>query len=122
LGNLLIVEDDRSLVQMLAWELKARGYAVTCAADCQQARAALGNARFDVALLDVQLPDGDGIALVGELRAHYPPVRVFITSGASCPDLARRALRAGAKRFLSKPVSAERLHRLFRGNGPPPQA
>ena len=111
--SLLIVEDDPALRQMLLWELGELGYRVTAAENCADARSLRTRQRFDLALLDYQLPDGDGIALMEELHRQQPGLPVILCSALGCRETEARALRAGARRFVPKPASAARLHRLF---------
>jgi DNA-binding response OmpR family regulator len=111
--SVLIVEDDSSLQQMLTWELEELGYSVTAVGSCRGTRTLAGERRFDLALLDYQLPDGNGIELMEELRMSQPGLPVIMSSGICCTDTAARALRSGAWRFVPKPASIALLHRLF---------
>lgn len=112
--NVLIVEDDSALQQMLTWELEELGYAVTATASCRGTRSLPSQHRFDLALLDCQLPDGNGIELMEELHTRQPGLPVIISSGMGCMETAARALRSGAWWFVPKPASVSLLHRLFR--------
>ena len=111
--SLLIVEDDPALRQMLLWELGELGYSVTAAGSCAEARLLRSGRCFDLALLDYQLPDGDGITVMEELHRRQPRLPVVLCSALGCRETEARALRAGASRFIPKPASAARLHRLF---------
>ena len=119
--RVLIVEDNTGLRRMLVWALEDRGYEVVGAANCREAQEALRGNRFDLALLDVQLPDGDGIRLMGELLSRQPGMRAFVTSGPGRHDTARRAVRAGARKFFPKPLSVGALDQVFQ-QGLPRQA
>jgi len=108
--RLLIVEDDQALRQLLSLELEDRGYRVTTAASCAEARAAMRSSRFDLALLDFRLPDGNGTDLVAELRSIDPKPTIVVSSGQRVP------LPAGSGsgvRFAPKPVSTKTLDELF---------
>ncbi len=111
--RLLIVEDNSALKQMLTWELEELGYAVTAVSSCRGTRALSSRHRFDLALLDYQLPDGNGIELMEELRRRQPGLPVILSSGMGCVETAARALRSGAWRFVPKPASIASLHQLF---------
>ena len=111
--EILIVEDDSALQQMLTWELEELGYAVTAVDSCRGTRSLSSGRRFDLALLDYHLPDGNGIELMEELRRRQPGLPVILSSGMGCVETAARALRSGAWRFVPKPASAALLHRLF---------
>ena len=111
--RLLIVEDDIALQQMLSWELEDLGYEVATSGNCQVARALFEARHFDIALLDYNLPDGDGVKLLDELRRRRPGLPVVMFSGAGCRETPERALRSGAIHYITKPASAALLHRLF---------
>jgi DNA-binding NtrC family response regulator len=112
--RLLIVEDDRSLRRMLVWELSERGYEVAEGEGCATALALAGGRRFDLALVDYDLPDGDGIGLLERLRAMQPGLCVLLCSGMASPDTAALAINKGASAFLHKPLRAESLDRSLR--------
>jgi DNA-binding NtrC family response regulator len=80
-ARLLLVDDDAPGRLVLAAMLEDAGYAVTEAACLSDARSALLAARFDLALLDVNLPDGRGPELVGELSRSSPGIAVAVLSG-----------------------------------------
>jgi two-component system KDP operon response regulator KdpE len=86
------------------------------------ARAALGTDRFDVVLLDVQLPDGTGLTLAAEL-ATVPederPAIVILTAGV-LPEQRAAALAAGCSTFLEKPYSPSKLIEVLRAQLPDP--
>ena len=66
--KLLITEDDKSLLCMMCWEFEELGYQVTTATSCGEAFDAISESRFDLALLDYNLPDGVGTELMKELH------------------------------------------------------
>ncbi|WP_260295048.1 response regulator [Sedimenticola hydrogenitrophicus] len=110
--HLLIVEDNRSLRQMLTWEFEDLGYRVTATDCCTAAIAAAETGQVDLGLLDYNLPDGCGMELVERLRALNPAMRIILCSGFVT------ALECDQPccRFQAKPVSAQRLHRLFQSD------
>lgn len=111
--SLLLLEDDEALRQMLLWELSDLGYRVHPTASCVEARAANAAGDFDLALMDVGLPDGDGAALAAELIGACPKLKVVLCSGR--PDnLARERIPSAVIACLSKPVCVRRLDALFR--------
>ncbi|HBC15312.1 MAG TPA: sigma-54-dependent Fis family transcriptional regulator, partial [Erythrobacter sp.] len=103
----LIIEDSASLALGFAAQLEEAGYDVALAATLAEAREALGTTRFSAALLDLQLPDGDGLSLL-EKRAAGSPAFVVITADGSL-SRAIAAMRLGAFDFLVKPVAGTRL-------------
>ena len=105
--NVLIIEDSPSLALGYAAQLEEAGYLVTLAATLEDARQALLGGTFTAALLDLQLPDGDGLTLL-EARDKTGPAFIVITSDGSL-SRAIAAMRLGAFDFLVKPVSGTRL-------------
>src|SRR3546814_1823049 len=105
--HLLIVDDEPAIRELIAEIAIEDGYTVAQAGDVRQARIQIERQKPDVALLDVQLPDGDGIKFWKDLALVDTQV-VFIT-GYSSVDSAIAALRCGAVDYLLKPVSLRRL-------------
>lgn len=101
--KILLVEDDAVLNRMIAYNLRADGYVVTCARSAAEALTAWAASQFAMVLLDVSLPDGDGFGLCRRFKAEMPEVIVlFITAG----DSEREQLRGyelGAVDYITKP-------------------
>jgi len=113
--NLLLIDDEPNIVKSLGSALASEGFTVASGASLREARALLGQS-FDAALLDVWLPDGSGIDLLGELIAAQPHCVVVMISGHAQLSDAVNATRLGAHDFLEKPLSLEKvLVTLHRG-------
>lgn len=122
-GHRAVVEDDPSaqarLVRLLH-ETVGGNVQVAVAADIATAHALVeGNGRFDLALVDVQLPDGNGVAFIGWLRERYPALPAVIVSSWAEEGTILTALRHGAVGYLLKSVEdielAMQLRCLQRG-------
>ncbi len=112
--SLLVVEDERSLSKLWAMEL---GDLIepTLAYSLAEARAKLKARAFDVILLDLHLPDGNGLDLLAEVVEHGDPSAVIVLTGHADLDSAIQALRLGAYDFLLKPCKIGELEqRLLR--------
>jgi two-component system response regulator AtoC len=111
--NVLVVDDELASRQILATAVAKAGHSVETAGDVAGARSALARADVDVVLCDIQLPDGDGIDVVRQVRAAgKDTIFVMVTAFASV-ETAVEALRAGAYDYIIKPVRhAELVHRL----------
>jgi DNA-binding response OmpR family regulator len=104
----LLIEDDPALALMLTWELEDRGVTTALATTCAQARFLSQRIRFELALVDVDLPDGDGLALAEGLAAAYPRATVAIHTGRH--GCGPSPFRANAlKHVLTKPVPVDHL-------------
>jgi DNA-binding response OmpR family regulator len=115
MSTLLLLEDDPSLGATLKEGLESRGFSVSWAQDCGEARRLLssragdpGQATFDLAILDVSLPDGSGFDLAGEIRKRQDFPFVFMTAMNSAENrLAGYDL--GAEEFIPKPFHFREL-------------
>jgi two-component system, repressor protein LuxO len=105
----LVVEDTALLSMLYESVLGRAGHSVTIASTLAEARAELARDRFPLVLLDLQLPDGDGITLLEELRAARPEARVIVITANGSINRAVEAMRAGAFDFLVKPFDEARL-------------
>ena len=103
----LIVEDDRSSLESLAEWVEAQGFTASTARSLAEARRELSARSFDIALLDLELPDGSGTDLL-EILGEADTEIVMIT-GHGTVDSAVDALHRGARDYLTKPVDLERL-------------
>lgn len=106
--HLLVVDDDERLRRLLSRYLVQDGYSVTTAADLAEARRALSTMMFDLVVLDVMLPDGDGIGFTAEIRRlGDPPVLLLTAKGE--PEDRIAGLEAGAEDYLAKPFEPREL-------------
>src|SRR5438105_1164973 len=94
--SVLVVEDDENLRVVLRDNLEEEGYRVADAASAAAARAAIAGTRFDLVVLDVMLPDGDGYTLCRELRATASTTRVLMLTARGLEDDLVTGLDAGA--------------------------
>jgi len=108
-AKVLIVEDSASLALGYAAQLEDAGHEVSLCETLAAARRSITTETFDVILLDLQLPDGDGLSLFDSLHeAKSEPAVVVVTADGSL-NRAIAAMRVGAYDFLVKPVSGARL-------------
>lgn len=104
LGSLLIVDDERQLLESMTDWLGSQGLQVDAALGCAEANALLAQKRYDLALVDVRLQDGDGFDLLEQITRNYPHCRVVMMSGYAEADSGVEAVRAGALDFVTKPL------------------
>ncbi|MEY2450680.1 MAG: two-component system, OmpR family, response regulator QseB, partial [Acidimicrobiaceae bacterium] len=107
--RLLLVDDDVSVRRLVTNRLERQGVSVTAAATVAAARAALHETSFDVAILDVTLPDGSGLDLLRDLRAGGSLTHVIILSGAGGELERVRGLQLGADDYVVKPFFVREL-------------
>ncbi len=108
-GKLLIVDDDRNLLELMKMRLESSGYVVTTAPDEDDAKAAAVGEAFDLAILDLQLVRQDGISLMEELHRVRPDMPVIILTAHGSIESAVEAMKRGAFTYLTKPFDAREL-------------
>jgi two-component system, NtrC family, sensor histidine kinase HydH len=101
--RVLLVDDNAALVDNLKETLEEVGYTVATAGSVAEAAHA-ASAGFDVALIDLRLPDGDGATLTGKLRLDHPDSAIVVLTGNATVETAAAAVRAGAFAYLVKPA------------------
>ena len=112
ISHVLVVDDEADIRALIQEILSDEGYEVTVAADAGQARAARVDTKFDLILLDIWMPDTDGITLLREWSEDGDlSCPVVIMSGHGTVDTAVEATRLGAFDFVEKPLSLAKLLR-----------
>ena len=109
--RILLVDDDHEQAETLAFALRRQGFEVVVAHSARAGRAATELHQPQLVILDIRLPDGDGLALCQQLSddPDTSDVPVIILSGMEGPDIVRRARAAGCQFFLRKPYDPNAL-------------
>ena len=108
MNHVLIVDDEQEIRESLESILREEEYLVTTAATATEAMALLRDAVYDVVLLDVWLPDRDGLDMLVDVKQMESSPEVVIISGHGTIEAAVKATKLGAYDFLEKPLSLER--------------
>ena len=108
-ARVLVVEDDRGIATMMERGLRLAGHDVIVAADLASARERWLPDAWDVVLLDVMLPDGDGIDLLADRRAAGDGTPCVLVTAREEAALRTRAEAAGATETLAKPFAYDEL-------------
>lgn len=109
--RILLIDDDQDQVEALAFALRRQGFEVPTAHSVETGRRAIEIHRPHLVIMDIRLPDGDGLSLCQEL-ADSPTtceLPVIILSGMERSDIVRRARAAGCEFFLRKPYDPNAL-------------
>jgi DNA-binding response OmpR family regulator len=107
--RLLLVEDNEQLGELLAKSLQQLGYDVDCRTTAAGARKALMKTSYTALILDLGLPDGDGLPIIKELRNRQDTTPVLVVSGQGGQKDRVSGLRSGADDYLVKPFSVQEL-------------
>ncbi|HEY0787019.1 MAG TPA: sigma-54 dependent transcriptional regulator [Thermoanaerobaculia bacterium] len=113
-ARILLVDDEDGVRFAIADFLAADGYHVAEASSLREARQAIRKEVPEVLLLDYQLPDGNSLDLIEELKGTLPDLPIVMLTGHGSIDLAVRAIKLGAEQFLTKPVELPALEVLVR--------
>ncbi|HEX6693420.1 MAG TPA: response regulator [Longimicrobiales bacterium] len=107
--SILIIDDDPEIVLLLRAVLGATGREIVLAASAEAALQTLRTRSFDIALLDLMLPDADGRSVLQAIREGGAAARVIVLSGKSNPEVERECRELGADDYVVKPFDPEAL-------------
>jgi DNA-binding response OmpR family regulator len=107
--RLLVVEDNQQLSDLLTHGLQAAGYEADRLGTFAEARAALSTTRYAALILDLGLPDGDGLSILREIRHRRDPIPVLVLTARGGVHDRVGGLRTGADDYLVKPFDFEEL-------------
>lgn len=128
MATILVVDDEMGIRELLSEILSDEGHAVDVAENAQQAREYRQQSIPDLVLLDIWMPDTDGVTLLKEWAAQGQlTMPVIMMSGHATIDTAVKATKIGALNFLEKPIALQKLlsaveQGLARGGATPPAA
>src|SRR4051812_1268021 len=108
-GNILVVDDDAAIRELLTVVLRTGSYAVTEADSGASVQRAFSNDAPDVVLLDIKLPDADGLDLLPQIKKQWPDTEVIVLTGNATFEAAVEATKRGAYHFLNKPFDTQGL-------------
>jgi len=107
--NILLVEDEQNLHEALKLNLEMEGYEVSSAFDGTEALQKIESAYFDLIIMDIMLPDLDGISITENVRVHNNEVPILMLSAKNAPADKVLGLKKGADDYLTKPFNLEEL-------------
>jgi DNA-binding NtrC family response regulator len=109
LGRVLVIDDEAEIRESLETLLQLEGYAVTCAATGREGLTLLGERTFDIVLLDLALPDKNGMDVLAEIHMLNPLQPVIMITAYGTVENAVRAMQGGATNFIQKPWDNEKM-------------
>ena len=111
---LLIVEDNDALRQRLAEAFTRRGFEVAMAASAADAEERLEGETPELVVMDLRMPDGNGLDLIARFKHADPATRIVVLTGYGSIATALEAVRRGATDYLTKPADADEIVAAFR--------
>jgi len=110
--RMLVVEDDKTLSEVLCDELRARGHMAVAAETVAEGREQLKQSDFEVALVDLMLPDGSGIDILKQIHEDDLPMEAIVLTGYATVSTAIEAMKLGAYDYVTKPARMEEIEVL----------
>ena len=109
IGSILIIDDEAEIRESLQTLLELEGYAVETAENGALGLSCIGNRAFDLILLDLALPDRNGMDILAELRVQNPELSIIMITAYGTVENAVKAMQSGAVNFVQKPWDNEKL-------------
>ena len=107
--QILVIDDEPNILTTTRRALELEGFRVEVAGSGAIALEKLAERAIDLALLDVVMPEQDGLSVLEQIREHHPEVTVIMMSGNATIETAVRATKLGAHDFVEKPLSTDKL-------------
>jgi DNA-binding NtrC family response regulator len=108
-GSILVIDDEAEIREGLELLLSSEGYSVTSAETAEAGLARLEQEPYDLLLLDVSLPDRNGLDLLRDIRQRDPHLPIVLITAYGSIDMARQAFKSGAQDYITKPWSNDEL-------------
>jgi CheY-like chemotaxis protein len=110
--RILVVDDDPDILQVLKDRLDSYGYTVETANDGREALEGLRRQAFDGVILDIRMPEIDGMEVLRQIRESHSVVPVVMITASTIQDRAVEAVGKGAQAYLLKPFNAAQLKQV----------
>jgi len=107
--NILVIDDDEVVRHSLLRTLADEDCDIELAWNGEVALQAMSRKAFDVVLLDLRMPGMDGVAVLEQIKQHWPNTEVIVITGYPAIETAKQAIRLGAYDYLAKPVGPDEV-------------
>ncbi len=112
--KILIVDDDPIVLTSCKRVLEAEGFEVCMVPSADKALEVMKNKTFDILLIDVKMPERDGMYLMRAVKKQWPEVPIVVMSGYPTPETIAEGLKLGAEEFIAKPFTPDELLKIVR--------
>ena len=109
MDNILIIDDEKNIISFLKYNIIQEGYNCFSAEDCQEAEIILRNNPIDLILLDINLPDKDGITYLHDIKVRYRDLPVVMLTASRDVDNVVKSIKNGAYDYITKPIDLDRM-------------
>jgi DNA-binding NtrC family response regulator len=111
--NILIIDDDKYILNVFLRILQRQGYTVDTTETGQEALEKLADKKYDLAIIDVKLPDTNGTDLISKINSIQPEMIKIVFTGYPSLEDATKVMNHGATAYLVKPVKSEELIKII---------
>jgi DNA-binding NtrC family response regulator len=112
--KILVVDDDPIVLDSCKRVFEAEGLEVCLVSSTGKALEAIKNNVFDIVLIDVKMPEQDGMYLMRAVKRQWPELPIVVMSGYSTPETIAEGLQLGAEEFIAKPFTPDELLKIVR--------
>ena len=113
-AKVLLVDDEKDFLESMSERMRLRGMDVTMASSAKEALALIEIDVFDAVILDFQLPEMDGMAVLKKIKARHPEAQIILLTGHASLERGVEAIKIGASDFLEKPADIEALSKKIK--------
>ena len=113
-AKVLLVDDEKDFLESMSERMRLRGMDVTTASSAKEALAFIESDFFDAVILDFQLPEMDGLAVLKKIKARHPEAQIILLTGHASLERGVEAMKFGASDFLEKPADIEALSKKIK--------
>lgn len=107
--SILIIDDDQQILELLKMFAEANGCSAVTESSAEKGLAMIRKKEFDMVLLDIMLPDGNGLDVLNNIKRISPKVPVIMITGGNDIEIAEECLKTGAADYITKPFDFEYL-------------
>lgn len=113
-AKVLLVDDEKDFLESMSERMRLRGMDVTTSSSAKEALEAIENDVFDAVILDIQLPEMDGMAVLKKIKTKHPEAQVILLTGHASLEKGVEAIKIGASDYLEKPADMEALSKKIK--------
>ena len=113
-AKVLLVDDEKDFLESMSERMRLRGMDVITSSSAKEALEVIENDVFDAIILDIQLPEMDGMAVLKKIKTKHPEAQVILLTGHASLEKGVEAIKIGASDYLEKPTDIEALSRKIK--------
>jgi DNA-binding NtrC family response regulator len=113
-ARVLLVDDEEAFLESMSERMRLRGMDVTTASSAKEALEVIESDAFDAVILDIQLPEMDGMAVLKKIKAKHPEAQIILLTGHASLEKGIEAMKIGASDYLEKPADMEALYKKIK--------